>query len=270
MYFRDLRVHSILPLVLYLAAGALLARSVKSHASDRPPMALLLAGLGVLLHGSLLFHAIESPTGLALAITDSASLVGFVVTVTTTALSLRGGLAALPALLWALGGLLAVGTGLVSGFHEIHEQWQISLHIAFAALAAGWLSISAVIVACLYFQNVRLRRRGPLGVLALLPPVETLETALFRALGGGYAVLTLVLVTGTFFVHDLMAQHLLHKVTLAIIAWGIFGVLLIGRVRWGWRGRTALQFTTVGFIILALAYFGSKFVLENVLGRHWG
>lgn len=262
---------SILPLVLYLLAGGLLARSVKAHGSDRPRGAILLAYLGVLIHGSLLFRAIEGPGGLTIAITDSASLVGFVVAVTTSAVALRGGLAALPALLWALAGLLAVGTGLVSGFHEINgEQWQISLHIAFAALAAGWLSVSAVIVLCLYFQNARLRQRGPLGVLALLPPVETLETALFRALGAGFAVLTLVLVTGAFFVHDLLAQHLLHKVTLAIVAWAVFGVLLIGRVRWGWRGRKALQFTTVGFVMLALAYFGSKFVLENVLGKHWG
>lgn len=264
-------MYSILPLVLYLIAGALLARSVRAHASDRPPAALAVAGIAVLVHGSLLFRAIESPAGLALAITDSASLVGFVVAITTTLVALRGGIAALPAPLWALAGLLAVGTGLVTGFHEINgQQWQVDLHITFAALAAGWLSISAVIVTCLYFQNARLRRRGPLGVLALLPPVETLETALFRALGAGYAVLTLVLVTGSFFVHDLVAQHLLHKVTLAVIAWVVFGVLLVGRVRWGWRGRKALRFTTVGIIFLALAYFGSKFVLENLLGRHWG
>ena len=264
-------MYSIVPLLLYLAAGALLARSVKAHASDRPPAALALAWLGVLAHGALLFRAIEAPTGLAIAITDSASLVGFVVAVTTSAVSLRGGLAALPTPLWALGGLLAVGTGLVTGFHEINgQQWQITLHIAFAALAAGWLSIAAIIVAGLYYQNARLRSRAPLGILALLPPVETMEATLFRAIGAGYAVLTLVLVTGAFFVHDLIAQHLLHKVILAVIAWCVFGILLIGRVRWGWRGRKALRFTIVGFVILALAYFGSKFVLETVLGRHWG
>ena len=261
----------MLPLALYLLAGVLLARSVKAHGSDRPWPALLAAWLGVLVHGSLLFRAIEAPSGLTLAITDSASLVGFVVAITTSTVSLRGGLAALPAPLWALAGLLAVGTGLVSGFHEIHaQQWQVDLHITFAAIAAGWLSMSAVTVLCLYVQSARLRRHAPLGLTALLPPLETLERALFRALGAGYAVLTLVLVTGSFFVHDLIAQHLLHKVTLAVIAWGIFGVLLVGRVRWGWRGRKALQFTTAGFVILALAYFGSKFVLETLLGKHWG
>ena len=262
---------SILPLLLYLAAGALLLRSVRAHSGDRPPLALALAYLGVIVHGSILFRAIDAPSGIAFAITDSASLVGFVIAITTSAVALQGGLAILPALFWALAGLLAVGTGLMAGFQETHgEQWQISLHIAFAALAAGWLSMSAVIVACLYYQNARLPSRAPLGALALLPPVETLEKTLFRALGAGYVVLTLVLVTGSFFVHDLVAQHLVHKVALALIAWGVFGVLLVGRIRWGWRGRKALRFTTAGFVILALAYFGSKFVLENVLGRHWG
>jgi ABC-type uncharacterized transport system permease subunit len=41
-------------------------------------------------------------------------------------------------------------------------------------------------------------------------------------------------------------------------------------VKSGWRGRKALRLTLAGFVILALAYFGSKFVLENLLARHWG
>jgi len=55
-----------------------------------------------------------------------------------------------------------------------------------------------------------------------------------------------------------------------IIAWVLFGVLLIGRVRYGWRGRSAVRWTLSGFGVLVLAYFGSKFVLEYILGRHWG
>jgi ABC-type uncharacterized transport system permease subunit len=47
-------------------------------------------------------------------------------------------------------------------------------------------------------------------------------------------------------------------------------VLLIGRAVYGWRGRSAVGWTLSGFGVLALAYFGSKFVLEYVLGRHWG
>ena len=51
---------------------------------------------------------------------------------------------------------------------------------------------------------------------------------------------------------------------------GVFAVLLFGRWRFGWRGRTATIWALSGFALLALAYFGSKIVLESILGRHWG
>jgi len=50
----------------------------------------------------------------------------------------------------------------------------------------------------------------------------------------------------------------------------LFGVLLFGRVRFGWRGRSAVQWALSGFGVLAVAYFGSKFILEYLYGRHWG
>ena len=38
------------------------------------------------------------------------------------------------------------------------------------------------------------------------------------------------------------------------------------RHRLGWRGRTAIRWTLSGFFLLVLAYFGSKVVLEVILG----
>ena len=49
----------------------------------------------------------------------------------------------------------------------------------------------------------------------------------------------------------------------------LFGVLLWGRWRYGWRGRTAVRLSLFGFAVLSLAYFGSKLVLELILERHW-
>jgi len=54
----------------------------------------------------------------------------------------------------------------------------------------------------------------------------------------------------------------------ALLAWGVFGGLLIGRAAFGWRGRTALRWTFIGFVMLLLAYVGSRFVLEVVLRRY--
>jgi ABC-type uncharacterized transport system permease subunit len=58
-----------------------------------------------------------------------------------------------------------------------------------------------------------------------------------------------------------------HHTVLSILAWLIFGSLLLGRLRFGWRGKTATRWTIGGFIVLLLGYFGWKFVLEVLLNR---
>ena len=103
-----------------------------------------------------------------------------------------------------------------------------------------------------------------------LPSVEALEAGTFQALTAGFAVLTLALFSGFVFVDNLFAQHLVHKTVLSCLAWVVFAVLLFGRWRFGWRGRTATNWALSGFALLGLAYFGSKIVLESILGRHWG
>ena len=80
-------------------------------------------------------------------------------------------------------------------------------------------------------------------------------------------LLALAILTGALFLENMFAQHLAHKTILSIIAWLVFAVLLWGKHRLGWRGTTAVRWTVAGFVLLILAYFGSKFVLELVLHR---
>ena len=58
-----------------------------------------------------------------------------------------------------------------------------------------------------------------------------------------------------------------HKTLFAFASWAIFATLLVGRHAWGWRGKRALRWTLAGFALLILAYVGSRFVAEVVLGR---
>ena len=71
--------------------------------------------------------------------------------------------------------------------------------------------------------------------------------------------------SGILFVHNLLAQHQAHTAILSLAAWIIFGALLFGRWRWGWRGHRAVRMTLTGMGILLLAFFGWKFVLEEIL-----
>jgi ABC-type uncharacterized transport system permease subunit len=115
-----------------------------------------------------------------------------------------------------------------------------------------------------------LRRHALSRLVRALPALDVLESLLFTLVGLGFALLTVSLLTGFLFVDNLFAQHLVHKTVLSIVAWLLFGTLLCGRLFWGWRGRTAVRLTIGGVMVLILAYFGSKLILETVLGRSWG
>jgi len=58
-----------------------------------------------------------------------------------------------------------------------------------------------------------------------------------------------------------------YKTVFAVLSWLIFGGLLLGHWRFGWRGRLAIRWTLIGFVALLLCYVGSKFVLEVILNR---
>ncbi len=94
-----------------------------------------------------------------------------------------------------------------------------------------------------------------------------MESLLFEMISAGFVLLTLALLSGFAFLENMFAQHLVHKTVLSVLAWLVFGGLLIGRFRNGWRGRTAIVWTLGGFVMLILAYFGSKAVLQFVLHR---
>ncbi len=147
------------------------------------------------------------------------------------------------------------------------SDWRIALHAWLALLAYATLTVAALIAACAWLQDRALRTHRFGRWSSHLPPLTLIEQLLFQTIGAGFVLLTLTMVTGALFVEDLLAQHLAHKTVLTLLSWLTFGALLFGRWRFGWRGRRAVRLTLGGIALLALAFFGSKFVLELVLQR---
>lgn len=262
-----------LVILLYLVAAAAALHAARRDAA-RPALgepALYLAAAALAAHGAWLADVLRPADGVALGLADSASLMGLAIG--------AGGLLAvfaprfrvLAAACLGLAAILAAGTGSVPAQREIAVLgWPLAVHVVLAMGSAGMFAVAAVLVAMLAAQDGALRAGRTGGWLATLPPVESLERALFTVIGIGTAALSVAILAGLLFVTDLFAQHLVHKTVLALAAWAIFACLLAGRWRFGWRGRKAARYTIAGFIVLAVAYFGSKFVLEVLLGRHWG
>jgi ABC-type uncharacterized transport system permease subunit len=263
-----------LTVALYLAATALLAWRLRSH--DAAPNgyrgpALGLGIAGVLAHGWLLGLNLWQPQGLNLTLGHALSLFSWLSALLLCLLSLRRPVDSLGLVLFPLaaGGAL-LGMTLPSGAGTVIEaRWTVQMHIVLSVLAYGVLTLAAVQALVLAIQDRQLHRRQLGGWLRVLPPLQTMEQLLFELTAVGFFLLSLALLSGLVFVENLFAQHLVHKTFFSALAWLFYALLLWGHWRFGWRGRSATRWTLIGYSALLLAYFGSKFVLEQLLGTHW-
>ncbi|MBL8251294.1 MAG: cytochrome c biogenesis protein CcsA [Candidatus Competibacter sp.] len=259
--------------LLYFLAGSWLAlrlaRSGENVSSSKAgPLAL---GWGaVALHAAILTQTVFEPAGLNLGFFNALSFTGWLINLVLLAVATLQpvenlGIVAMPAgALTALLGLLFPGQRIVAD----SSQWPLEVHILIAILAYALLSLAAAQALLLAVQDRRLRQRQPGGFLRGIPPLTAMERLLFQLITAGFILLSVTLASGFFFLKDLFAQHLAHKTLLSLIAWCVFGVLLWGRWRFGWRGRTAIRWTLSGFGFLVLAFFGTKLVLELILRRY--
>jgi ABC-type uncharacterized transport system permease subunit len=148
-------------------------------------------------------------------------------------------------------------------------------HLLIGTLAYGVLMLSALHAALMTAAERSLHGHEVTGFspfarwIERLPPLLVLERILFRFIAIGFILLLLTALSGVLFSEQVFGRPFRfdHKTLFSLIALGMFGVLLFGRARWGWRGRTALRLTVSGFVVLLLAYVGSRFVLEVILGR---
>ena len=142
-------------------------------------------------------------------------------------------------------------------------------HLLISMLAYSLFTIASLHVLLMAVLEKRLHG-GQLGRgLARLPPLLTMERILFQLIAAGFVLLTLSLASGIVFSEEVFGKPLSanHKTIFGTISWVLFGALLWGRRRYGWRGRVAMRWTLAGFLMLVLAYFGSRFVLEVLLHR---
>lgn len=261
----------ILAVISYLGAGPLLAAGLIRHRTIFSTAGTALALAGALLHGVFLWSAVITGAGWDVNFFNSLSLVSWLVVAVLLLTALRWpvleiGVLAFPgAALWILL-QLAMNPAPVM---LTRATPTIEIHVFSSLLAYAILSIAALNGLVIIFQDRILHRHAPARLLGALPPLTVMERVLFQLIMAGWLVLTVSLATGLLFVDDLLGQHLVHKTILSVAAWVVFGLLLIGRWRYGWRGRTAVGLTLAGMAVLLLAYFGSKMVLEIILDRTW-
>ena len=142
----------------------------------------------------------------------------------------------------------------------------LPLHWALGIASYG-LFAAAVVHAWLMRRSEQQMRRAAEPRTGV--PLLTLERLTFRFVGAGFVLLSATLLAGLLFGERFYGRGWRwdHKTVFSVLAWLAFALLLLGRARFGWRGRTAVRVLYTGSLLLLLAYVGSRFVLEVVLGK---
>ncbi len=219
-------------------------------------------GVALVLHAVTLYTSLRVDEGLNLALTNALSLVAWAVALLFLAVALYRPIDNLGIVIMPVAGLAVLAAWLWPGRAVIPP----SAHIVISVLAYGLLTLAVIQALLLLAQERQLRHRQMGGLLRALPPLETMEHLMFQLIGVGFVLLTLTMISGVMSSEQLL-EIPLHHVVLSLLSWVVFAILLLGHWRFGWRGRPAVRWTLGGFTLLALAYFGTKFVMEIVLGR---
>ena len=228
---------------------------------------------GLQLYGQLYLTGDDGGGTLNLALGNVVSLVAWMTVVLFLAASLvrqtlNLGLVVMP---WGALGLVVGWLAPGEPFLLENLPRGIGRHIAIAIPAYGVLSIAFAQALILWMQERQLRKPHPGSFFPALPALETMESNLFQLTLLGFVLLTLNLITGMVNTRQNYGSLLLfnHHILLALLAWGGFGGLLLGRVISAElrRGRVAARWTIIAFMLLALAYFGTRFVSGVILSN---
>jgi len=265
-------------LISFLIVGAVFAYAAAAFCATRqlqhdgPPWLLqAVAALAVICHLAVVFNGLWLNHALVISLGTALSLFAVQAALLLWLFNWRQPITALGLVVYPVAAVCLLASHWLPVGNEAREalDWPLQVHILLSLLAYGVLSLGAAQAGVLAIQHRRLHDQRPRGASIGLPPLQTMEYLLFRLIASGFFLLSLAILSGGFFIDNLFAQHLAHKTILSIIAWIFFAVLLWGRWRFGWRGRVAVRWTLAGYGVLILAYFGSKLVLELILGEHW-
>lgn len=255
--------------LLYLAATGLHLLQIFQRRQGISPAVLGLGLLALLCHAVVAWDSIQLGGGISLGFYKISAMIFLVINVVCALLLLRRPLQNLLVLLFPLSAMSVLISAFAPSTAGIntHLSGGLLVHVFSSILAYAVFSLAAAQAALVAAQDYQLRHRHTRGIVQILPPLQLMETMLFELLLVGVILLSIAIVSGILFIDDIFGQSLVHKTVLTLLAWLMFSVLLWGHYQLGWRSQTAVQLTIAGFLVLVLAFFGSKLVLELVLHR---
>ena len=103
-------------------------------------------------------------------------------------------------------------------------------------------------------------------VRASLPPIEKIDSLIYKTVGTAFAGLAILLVTGAVWANESWGRYWGWdaKETGALVAWLAYAGYLHTRIAHGWGGRRSAYFALVGFLLVIFTYLGVSYLLPGL------
>lgn len=217
-------------------------------------------------HLILVAHAILLGPGQNLVFTHVAALITLMLTATMTATHERFKFTLMLPPLYLLAAISLVPALLVEAEFITHIEAKpaVLLHIGLSITAYATMLLAALFALEIAVIDYRLKNHMP--IHPLLPPLLSVERQLQTLLYLGFALLTLAIASGMLFLDGFLSSGHAHKSIFTIIGWILYLIVLWRHRSTGVSSRGMVIATISGIGILTLAYFGSTFVKQVLLG----
>lgn len=170
--------------------------------------------------------------------------------VATHLVALRyGRLAVLGAFVTPIALLMFLGAGLGHSVPNVPEDIRSALlpaHVIVNVLGVTAFTLAFAVALAYLIQERLLRRRQLGGLFTRLPPLDVLDSLGLKLLLIGFPLFTVGSVSGAIWATKFQSG-LSGTQVLGLVAWVVFGAVLLLRVAAGWQGRRAAIGTLLGF-----------------------
>jgi ABC-type uncharacterized transport system permease subunit len=129
----------------------------------------------------------------------------------------------------------------------------IALHVMANLLGVALFLLAGAAASLYLVQERRLKQKRGNTRIGNLPALDTLDSAVHRFLVAGFPLLTVGIITGTFWAKQLEmgTPDEVMRIILGYATWLLIATVLLLRAAAGWRGRRAAYGTIAGFVCAA-------------------
>jgi ABC-type transport system involved in cytochrome c biogenesis permease subunit len=142
---------------------------------------------------------------------------------------------------------------------ERQDEFFLSLNANPVELAALITAFAGTLFVIIFsFRTERLR--------AALPPLDKIDSLMYKTGGVVFAGLALLLMTGAIWANESWGRYWGwdSKETGAFVAWLTYGGFLHVRISRGWTGRASAYFAVVAFLLIVFTYLGVSYLLPGL------